>query len=127
MSAVGVLGWLRALPHRDWAWDAACLDAALVLLAQPPREPGHGPEACSPGVGEEGLSSQALRTLVSRDATTGPPHHPRLLGCTQPRLSPPTGINSLRCYIKCFNKSLIYHTSCLLSIDSFSNFTQKRQ
>ena len=42
-------------------------------------------------------------------------------------LSLPTGINSLRCYIKCFNKSLIYHTSCLFSINSFSNFTQKRQ
>lgn len=38
---------------------------------------------------------------------------------------PTTGISSLRCYIKCFNKSLIFHTSCLFTINLFSNFTQK--
>lgn len=42
-------------------------------------------------------------------------------------LSPPIGIHSLRSYIKCFNKSLIFHTSCLFTINLFSNFTKKKK
>lgn len=110
-------------------------DVTLVLLAQPPREPGHGagPTAHSAGVGDEGLPPPALPTLASRNATAHPGAAPspsppaRAPSPGRGRLSLTTGINSPRCYIKCFNKSLIYHTSCLLPIDSFSNFTQKRQ
>lgn len=55
------------------------------------------------------------------------PQGPHLLGCNWPwQGSLLNRINSLRCSIKCFNKSLIYHTSCVLSINSFSNFTQKK-
>jgi len=52
----------------------ACLDAGLVLPAQPSQEPGHGvgAVACSAGVGEEGLPPPVLCTPVSQHATMPP-------------------------------------------------------